>query len=132
MEAKAYLNMGFTEPKTLSRILYDRRAKDYKRYGVKQDDIYVIVEKICEVKPLKGWKLKLSLSKARQTIAKAVKQKRIVFLSDTKASYTDRGFVNYKLNFNELADMFIDKTKQGFNREQVVKIIQEEYKRSKK
>lgn len=132
MEAKAFLKAGFTEPNALASIIYSRRPKDYKRYGVDKNDILKIVSPICEIKPLTGLKLKFALGKARKTISGAIKKKRVIFLGDNKASYTDRGFVNYKLNFEELADMFIDKTKQGFNKEQIVKIIQEEYKRSKK
>ena len=130
-DAKGFLGMGYTEPKALAKIIYNRRSKDWKRYKVKLSDIEKITNKVCEVKPLKGLGLWIGLIKARKTIRRAINQKRLIFVGENKVEYTDKGFCKYKTNFEELARIFIEKTQQGFEPCHIVGILEKEYKRRK-
>lgn len=129
MDAKSYRAYGFTEPEALSKIIYNKRSKMWKSYGIKLEDISKVVYEYYRIKPLHGLALRIDLIKAKSAIRTAIKQKRIVFIGENKAEYTDRGFSKFKVSFAELADIFIRKVEKGFTIEMIVKILEEEYKK---
>lgn len=133
LDVKSYLTAGVVVPEAIAKLIYDNSARKlWKPYGITLKDIQRVVNDACEVKPLHGIKLWIALRKASLTIQNAIKQKRIVFLDENKVEYTDKGFFKYKVNFDELADIFINKTQQGFNKEHIINILEKEYKRSRK
>ncbi len=131
-EAKALLKVGISEPEAIAKIIYGQRSKVWKSYDIGIKEITSVVEKACEIRPLKGIRLKLALHRARITLRDAVKQKRIVFLGENKAKYTDRGYSRYVVTFDELAGIFIEKTKQGFQRDHIIGILETEFKKRRK
>jgi len=130
-EAKSILAVGYV-PEVVSKQLYNKRAKDWKNYGITLNDISKVVNEVAEVKPLHGIKLWVGLRKATLTIQTAIKQKRVVFTSEDRVEYTDRGYSRYKMTFDELAEKLIEKSRWGFKVEHITKILSDEYKRSKK
>ena len=127
MDLRGHRAIGFTEQDTLARIVYNRRAKDWKKYGVKLEDVRVIVEKEMRIKPVSGIKEKIGMMKAKSSIRQAIKEKRLVFLGSDRVEYTDKFGVRYTVSFWQLAKIFIDKVGVGFNQDSIVKILYQEY-----
>ena len=130
-ETKPLLAMGFV-PEVIAKQLYNKRSKDWKNWGITLKEIRDVVEDYCKVKPLHGIKLWVWLRKASLTIQNAIKHKRIVFLDNGKVEYTDKGYYKYKLTVDELADKFIEVTKQGFEREHIASILRKEQQKELK
>jgi hypothetical protein len=128
-DTKAFLKVGFSEPEALAKIVYNNRSKTWKSYGVGLKEITPIVENVCKIRPLKGCKLRIAMYRARTTIRGAIKNKRVVFLNENKVEYSDKGFNHCEMSFDELADKFIEVTKQGFDKSHIVSILKEEYKK---
>jgi putative sterol carrier protein len=125
-DLRGHRAIGFTEQDALSRMVYNHRAKDWKRYGITLEDIRKVVDSEMDIKPVSGLKAKIGLFKAKSAIRQAIKDKRLVFISDNQVDYTDKNGANWVVSYYRLADIFIGKVGVGFKPDVIVKILLEE------
>lgn len=133
MDARSALSVGYL-PEVVAKIVWDKRRKLWKDYGITQEEIFSVVAKYCEIKPLHGISLWFNLVKARSVIVESIKKGRIVFKDYNYVEYSNkkRGYSKFTTSFDGLAEIFISVYRKGFPKESIVQILNDEYKKKEK
>jgi hypothetical protein len=133
MDAKSALSVGYV-PEIVPKIVWDKRSKLWKEYGLSMEEITNVTAKYCAIKPLHGFNLWFNLIKARSAIRDSIKKGRIVFKDCNHVEYTNnkRGYSKFTTTFDDLAEIFIGVYRKGFPKEKIVQILNNEYNKRRK
>ena len=118
----------------IPKIVWHKREKDWKYYGLTYEDIESVVAKYFLIKPLKGFRLWLNVTKARSSISDSIKKKNITFKDENHVNYTNTkyGFKDFTTTVDDLARIFIERYRIGIPKEKLVEIFKQEYNKRRK
>jgi hypothetical protein len=118
----------------IPKIVWHKREKDWKYYGLTYNEIAGVVNEHFRIKPLKGFRLWLNINKARSSISDSIKKKNIVFKDDNHVNYTNTkyGFRDFTTTVDDLARIFIERYRIGIPKEKLVEIFKQEYNKRRK